>query len=139
MIIPKEIPFATGKIVFSYGDERCEYPSIDVYQENNCYIETEPMYTECAFFIEDNCSNEKKIAEFLSGGNYLKLTFKEDGEAISIKVHSNGNWYETHTDGIKTFKNGDELLIMAKEGTITIVPNEGCDNVVKVVLKKITE
>lgn len=119
--VPKELPFASGEVIFSYGDERCRYPSIDIFIMNDCYISTEPMYNECP------------------DGKTLKLIFKEDNEAISVKVYSNGIWSATNSDNIKTFKNGDELLISAKEGTITVKPNVGCEDEdkVNIILEKI--
>lgn len=120
MSVPKELPDAHGFVVFSYGDERCEYPSIEVFLANDCYIRTEPMYTECP------------------NGNILKLVFKEDGEAVSVKVYSNGIWTINNN---QDFKNGDELLISASNGKeVIITPNVDCpDNTkVKVILQKKT-
>ena len=139
--VPKELPFASGEVIFSYGDERCKYPSIDIFIMNDCYIRTEPMYNECKIAVtSEKCeADEGKNVQFNSDKRILKLTFKEDNEAISVKVYSNGIWSETHTEGIKTFKNGDELLISAKEGTITVKPNVGCEDEdkVNIILEKI--
>ena len=136
--VPKELPFASGEVIFSYGDERCRYPSIDIFIMNDCYIRTEPMYNECKIAAtSEKCeANEDKSVQFSSDKKILKLAFKEDNEAISVKVYSNGIWSETHTEGIKTFKNGDELLISAKEGTIILSPNIGCSDKVEIILEK---
>jgi len=121
MSVPKELPYANGKVIFSYGDERCEYPSIDVFIINDCYIATEPMYNVCG---EDNI---------------LKLVFDNVGEAISVKIFSNGIWtIASNPNSIGFSINGEELLLSAKEGTIEISPNIGCgnDTNVKIILKK---
>lgn len=117
--IPKELPSAQGKVVFSYGDERCNYPSIDIYLINECYIRTEPMFVEKP-----------------NGERIIRIKFKEENEAVSIKIYSNGIWT---ADGDGLFTNGDELLIAASDCKIvTISPNIGCDDrfKVKVVLEK---
>lgn len=132
MNVPKELPFANGEVIFSYGDERCTYPSIDVFIINDCYIRTEPMYNECSISVTNEKYENRRI---------LKLVFKEDGDAISVKIYTNGIWTETHTSGINTYTSGDELFISAKEGTITITPNIGCgdDTKVYIILEKKTE
>ena len=124
--VPKELPFASGEVIFSYGDERCKYPSIDIFIMNDCYIRTEPMYNECkeAIIYNENCDDKINV----NNKRILKLTFKEDNESINVRVYSNGIWSATNKCGITTFKNGDELLISAKEGMITLSPNIGCDD-----------
>lgn len=111
IIIPKELPSARGEIVFSYGDERCEYPSISVFLINECYIRTEPMFVET--------SNGERI---------IRIKYKEENESVSIKIYSNGIWT---ANGSGLFTNGDELLITAGEcKEVTISPNIGCDDYV---------
>ena len=47
IIIPDDIMFVEGTVYFSYGDERCKYPEIEVFLNNDCYIETYPNYVVC--------------------------------------------------------------------------------------------
>ena len=139
--IPKELPYVNGEVIFSYGDERCEYPSIDIFMINDCYIRTEPMFNKCSMHVgSEECKDEKKIVEFGSKSNVLTLTFKEENESISVKVYSNGIWHVTDKkpSNINYFINGDELLISAKEGYVRVKPNIGCsdDNDVIIRMKK---
>lgn len=125
--VPEELPYSNGSVIFSYGDERCEYPSIDIFMINDCYIRTEPMFNVC-----QTSTGEKQ--------NILKLTFKEENESISVKIYSNGIWHVTdkNPNNIDYFINGDELLISAKEGYVKVKPNIGCpdDNDVVIRMKK---
>jgi hypothetical protein len=117
MEIPKELPSASGEVVFSYGDDRCKYPSISVYLVNNCYLRTEPMFSE------------------INGERILRLKYREDGEMKSVKVFSNGIW---SASGNGIFTNGDEVLIEAEHcKEVIITPNIGCESKFKV--KVITE
>ena len=117
VIIPIDIPIGVGSVTFSYGDERCDYPSIDVSIVNECYIVTEPMYTA------------------KDGGNILLLPFDEEDEAITINVYSNGDW--VHND-IDSYTNGNEFVIKTKNcKTIEIKPNDSCStNTVNILLVK---
>ena len=139
--VPKELPYANGRVIFSYGDERCEYPSIDIFMINDCYIRTEPMFNKCSMYVgSEECKDEKKIVEFGSKSNVLALSFKEENESISVKIYSNGIWHVTDKspNDIDYFINGDELLISAKEGYVRVKPNIGCpdDNDVVIRMKK---
>ena len=140
--VPEELPYSNGRVIFSYGDERCEYPSIDIFMINDCYIRTEPMFNKCSMHVgSEECKDEKKIVEFGSKSNVLTLSFKEENEAISVKIYSNGMWH-IPIDGnpykIDCFINGDELLISAKEGYVRVKPNIDCpdDNDVVIRMKK---
>lgn len=123
--VPEELPYSNGSVIFSYGDERCEYPSIDIFMINDCYIRTEPMFNVC-----QTSTGEKQ--------NILKLMFKEENESISVKIYSNGIWYIPiggNPNKIDCFANGDELLISAKEGDIDILPNIDCGDDKKVIIR----
>lgn len=123
--VPKELPYVNGEVIFSYGDERCKYPSIDIFMINDCYIRTEPMFNVC-----QTSTGDKQ--------NILQLAFNEENESISVKVFSNGIWNVKSSD-TNFFTNGDELLISAKkDASLTISPNIGCgaENYVIIKLKK---
>ena len=101
----KELPYTTGQVTFSYGDERCDYPSIDVYLLNDCYIKTIPSYSIC----------EK--------GNILVMPFYKPKEMITVKVMSNGNWIINKKVNCNTVTNNDELVIIPNT-TISFSINE---------------
>lgn len=118
IIVPKELPGAQGEVIFSYGDDRCRYPSISVFLVNECYIRTEPMFTE------------------VNGQRILRIKYKEENDAITVKVYSNGIW---SASGSGLFTNGDELLIAASDcKEVVITPNIGCadDKKVTIILEK---
>ncbi len=113
MSFKNDMQFCSGKIIFSYGDGKCDYPSIDVYLTNNCWIITEPMYDE---------------------NNEICIPFQNDEETVSIKVYSNENLVVI---GENVFKNGDELVIAAKDGKkVKIYPSMHCNNIITVNLVK---
>ena len=121
IIVPRELPSASGAITFSYGDERCSYPEIDVYLLNDCYISTIPSYSVC------------------KEGNVLLIPFYYSSEKLTITVLSNGIWTTTNLTNCKIVINGDELVIIPKnknDGSLEIIPNIGCkENHVIVKLK----
>jgi hypothetical protein len=111
--IPEDVQYYSGEVVFSYGDEKCEYPSMNVYLSNYCWIKTEPMFDE---------------------NRHLFINFENDNEMVSLKVFSNGIWKAI---GEGTYKDGDKLLIAAKNGKkIKIYPSFNCNKPVTVELKK---
>ena len=110
----KDMQFYYGKIFFTYGDDKCDYPSIDVYVTNDCWIITEPMFDE---------------------NRHLIINFENDNEMVSLKVFSNGIWKAI---GEGAYKDGDKLLIAAKNGKkIKIYPSFNCNKPVIVELKKV--
>jgi hypothetical protein len=113
MSFKDDMQYCSGKIMFTHGDDKCDYPSIDVYMTNNCWIRTEPMFDE---------------------NKYVCIPFENDNEMVSLKVFSNGVW---NAIGEGTYKDGDKLLIAAKNGKkIKIYPSFNCNKPVTVELKK---
>ena len=119
--VPKELAYASGKLTFSYGDERCVFPSLEVFYVNNCFIKTIPSYSVC--------ENE----------NILAIQFSHKNEMFTVTVLSNGLWYTKNMINCNVVKKGDELVIIPLEntnGSLEIVPNLGCkENIVTIQLK----
>ena len=118
--IRKEMPYSNGEITFSYGDERCEYPTIYVYMANNCYIKTIPSFSVC------------------EEGNVLVVPFYKPNEMLTVTVLAN-IWTISNKSKCTVSKSGDDLIIIPtskEDGYVEISPNIGCDyNFVKVKLK----
>jgi hypothetical protein len=92
MSVPKEMEGASASIYFTYGDERCRYPVIDVYLEG-CYLITEPMY---------------------DANNIINLVYTDENDALSVKVKSNKEWgLRTHQSDV--YKYEDEIIIVPKK------------------------
>lgn len=121
IITRKELPYSNGEITFSYGDERCEYPTIYVYMPNDCFIETIPSFSKC------------------SEGNVLVVPFYRAKEMLTVKVLSNGIWTIAKKDKCTTTISGDDLVIVPtdkEDGYVDIKPNIGCNyNFVKIKLR----
>lgn len=119
--VPRELTYVNGTLTFSYGDERCEYPSIDVFYINDCYIKTIPSYSVC------------------ENGNILVIPFNRPRELFTVTVLANGLWTVKNLINCNTSINGNELVIVPIEkinGSLEIVPNIGCkENHVIVQLK----
>ena len=119
--IPRELPSASGSITFSYGDERCNYPEIDVFFLNDCYIRTIPSFSTC------------------EEGNVLLMPFYYSREQLTLTVLSSGIWTIKNMINCTYTINGDDLVIVPKgrnDGSLEIVPNIGCkENHVIVKLK----
>ena len=92
MSIPKEMTETYGRVIFTYGDERCDYPALDIYYSNACYIETDPM------FIREN------------GTNVLKMSYNGNNDSVNIKVFANGSW--NVTGAYSTYINDNDLIII---------------------------
>ena len=114
--LPDDMSFGFGRVVFSYGDGRCEYPAISVYVTNECWVKTTPMY---------------------DSNNEVNLFYTEDNEPVSMKVFSNSPWY---VQGNNAYTNDDEVLIQADEdGKEVIIKPFNCGKQIKVILCKKTE
>ena len=117
--IPNEMSEGYGRVIFTYGDERCDYPALDIYHFNYCYIETDPM------FIKEN------------GENVLKLSYNGDNDAVNIKVYANSGW--SVSDSVTSYINGNDLIIIPPTGvcsaSTTISSNVvDCNNNINVYL-----
>ena len=120
IIIPYEIPVIEGTITFTYGDDRCEYPEIYIYQVNDCmlYVNPSPINNEIYF-------------------NYDK-----NGETMTLQVttayNSSNAWQVNVEDGdAKVFTANDKLFIIAGENNSAIkISASYCDNEVMVYLCK---
>lgn len=111
--IPYDMQYCNGKVIFSYGDGECDYPSIDIFLTNDCWIRTEPMF--------DNNKN-------------ISMPFENDNEIVSLKVFSNGVW-KAFGEGV--YCNYNELLISAKNGkNVKIFPSFNCSIPITIVLQK---
>ena len=122
MSLPKEIPFGNGSVIFTYGDDRCDYPAIDVYLSNDCHIETDPM------FIREKVGENSFI-------NVLKLSYNGDNDAVNIKVYSNSEW--SVPNSATTFINENDLIIIPQPGvcsSTTYISTCGGGNIVYVEL-----
>ena len=111
ILVPKELASSSGRITFSYGDERCEYPELDVFLVNDCYISTIPSFSVC------------------DEGNVLLIPFYRKGEMLFVTVLSNGIWSVTSKINCTATVNSDSLVIYTTEkldGLIEISPNIGC-------------
>ena len=56
IVVPETVLNAYGVVTFSYGDERCKYPTITIRFANNCYISTIPGFETC---------NDEKVITYL--------------------------------------------------------------------------
>jgi hypothetical protein len=123
--IPRELAYTSGKLKFSYGDERCQYPELEVFYVNDCYIETIPSYSVCG------------------NGNILAIPFNHKNEMLTVTILSNGIWTTKNVINCNLVKNRDELVIIPvenKDGALEIVPNLGCkENIVTIQLKYLGE
>lgn len=121
IIIQKELPYSNGEITFSYGDERCDYPTIYVYMPNDCFIETIPSFSKC------------------KEGNVLVVPFYRERELLNVTILSNGIWTIQDKYNCTTTISGDNLVIIPinkEDGYVDISPNIGCKyNFVKIKLK----
>lgn len=111
IIIPKELASCSGQITFTYGDERCNYPVIEVFFVNNCFIKTIPSFSTC------------------EEGNVLVVPFYRKGEMLTITVLSNGIWSVTKRINCSATAYSDRLVIYTTEkldGLVEISPNLGC-------------
>ena len=119
--VPKQLVAVSGRITFTYGDERCNYPTIDVYYVNDCFIETIPAFSVC------------------EEGNILVIPFYRVGEMIKVIVLSNDIWTVGNIANCKMITKGDELVIIPtsiSDGSLEIIPNIGCkENHVKIKIK----
>lgn len=119
ILIPEDMSFGNGRVIFSYGDGRCDYPSIDVYITNNCWIRTIPMFQTR---IEDGII----IRE-------INIPFTEDNEAINMKVFSNTGWYIKDNNA---YINDEDVLMQAEDGKEVVIKFFNCDKEIKVTLCK---
>ena len=123
--VPRELAYTSGSLTFSYGDERCVYPSLDVFYVNDCYIETIPSYSVCGT------------------GNFLAIPFNHKNEMFTVTVLSNGMWHIKNMINCSATKNRDELIIVPVanlDGSLEIVPNLGCkENIITIQLKYLGE
>ena len=122
IIVPNEIEIIEGTVTFTYGDDRCKYPEIYVYQINNCILETTPG------FIESN------------GRKEIYFPNKNEGDTISIKVktayNSLASWtYEKIGTNSNVFTNDSEMFIVvgSEQGEIKI-SNQYCDDSIYIVM-----
>lgn len=122
IIVPNEIEIIEGTVTFTYGDDRCKYPEIYVYQINNCILETTPG------FIESN------------GRKEIYFPNKNEGDTISIKVKTAYNsltsWtYEKIGTNSNVFTNDSEMFIVvgSEQGEIKI-SNQYCDDSIYIVM-----
>ncbi len=115
--LPDDMSFGFGRVVFSYGDGRCDYPSLNVYLTNECWIKTIPMY-------KTRKEGDETIHE-------INIPYTEDGEAINVKVFSNTPWY---VEGLNVYVNDNDILIPANESQYTIRLLKCKDKVINIIL-----
>lgn len=122
IIIPDDIMFVEGTVYFSYGDERCKYPEIEVFLNNDCYIETYPNYVVC--------DDEKTIFFY----------YEDARETFNISVLCFGQW-NARSSNLDYITTNNELIVISPdsdEGELTITPQNDCngENVIHVKLIK---
>ena len=108
--IPEDVSIAMGTVRFSYDNDRCNYPLLSVYLNNDCYIETYPRYMKC---------NNERV---------LNLYYTYKGEMLNVDVYTHGG-YTAEPDGVKVITNEESMSIIAGEesGTVTLKAN-GCED-----------
>ena len=107
--IPKDIIVAKGIVYFSYGDERCDRPTLDISIANTCYIETTPNYQLC---------DEQKT---------IYLFFNEGQEACNISVRSYSNWQINNVVNANCItSNNDIIVIFGNENGGFTIELQGC-------------
>ena len=120
IIIPYEIPIVEGTVTFTYGDDRCKYPEIYVYQVNNCMLYVNPTPVDNKIFFNYNRSGET-------------MTLR-----IKTAYNSSDAWQVDVLDGdAKIFTTNDSLFIIAGENNSSIkVSASYCNNEVMIYLCK---
>lgn len=111
--IPKDVRIAMGEIFFSYGDERCDYPTIYVYTDNMCYIESYPSFNEC------------KVGEVEEKTIYF--FYEEPQETFNVSIDCFSNW-TVETNDFDYITSNNEVMIIASgyDGELLIVPDNNC-------------
>jgi hypothetical protein len=122
IIVPLEIPIIDGNIIFTYGDERCEYPVVPVYQINGCILSTIPSY------ITTN------------GRREIYFNFSDEGQTMSLTVQtaygSATSWTANVNSGdAKIFTTDEQMLVIAGKNESEIeLKSKYCDDSVYVIL-----
>lgn len=120
VIIPEDEMTVSGTVYFSYGDERCKYPELDIYYTNNCLIRTTPTFIEC-------------------GGNRQKTIFfhyKEKGELFTTSVLCMGGW-TAFSSTLKYLVSDNDVTVISGEndGIVYLTPNGDCNEIDKVEIR----
>ena len=123
--IPDDIRIAEGNIYFSYGDERCIYPELYIFTNNDCYIETNPNYIEC-----DN------------GEKTIYLYYEEPLETFTVSINCFDGWKVDSSD-FDYITTDNEVMIISNDENgenkeTQIKPTHDCDgkNIIHIKLKK---
>jgi len=111
VIIPDDIMMCDGTVYFSFGDDKCIYPEVNVHYNNECYVLTYPNY-----IINEN------------GEKTITLYFNEERETFSILITCFGEW-EVESENAEYIKSDRELMAIStnNNGKITIHCN--CEKV----------
>jgi hypothetical protein len=121
IIIPDDVTYAEGFVYFSYGDERCSYPRIEIGLANLCYISSNPSYMIC------------------DGKKTIYLYYEDSGETFSISVFCYGVWNVSTEDDLKYITSDDGVMIISngEDGEVVIQTNEQCEEKGKIHVKLI--
>ena len=113
--VPQDVAVAEGTITFSYGDDRCIYPVMKIYEGNVCYIMTVPM------FMMQN------------GKRHIYFHFENKGDIFPVEImtstYSMDSWQVKETNNAYAITSDDLLTLISKEsdGYVIIGP-KNCDS-----------
>ena len=113
--VPQDVAVAEGTVTFNYGDDRCAYPVIKIYEGNVCYIMTVPM------FMTQN------------GKRHIYFHFEDKGNIFPVEImtstYSMDSWQVKETNNAYAIASDDFLTLISKEdnGYVIIGP-KNCDS-----------
>lgn len=129
ILAPIEFPVVSGSIIFSYGSERCDMPSLDVYFPNDCYIETDPPIADDGF---------------------IHLYQKKTNEGLVISTYNLGGWSISGiVDQLIVYSDGQDFVLFPDLEprdpldpdcdmclVITYLTHNECDKSIPIIIKK---
>lgn len=123
IIVPEDLREGSGYVYFTYGDEKCDYPYVQIYSVNECFIETSPKFKIC------------------DGVKTVYLYFKEEGELLDMTLDTNYLWSVDSEPDITYFTDVNKLTIVAKENANNIsikinAESVDCENLIIKLVKK---
>ena len=110
-----------GNITFTYGDEHCYYPVLQIAYNDFCTISTIPSYLLC---VDDN-NNTKNVLYFKYSTQYDTFSFTVDS-AID-------RWELYDTGGHTYFISGNDIMIVANTTNDFVIKPTDCDDETKYV------